>query len=109
LAEKGWPSVTKLAFAWLAASVMLSLVFYGILVILSRWIDGNKGENSAVRQIEPFFKLLATEEKKVLRFILPLHRSPTNLNVGQLTALESIQQKTGRRLLKWKPSLKVGS
>jgi hypothetical protein len=46
-------------------------------------------------KIKPFYDQLTLEEKKILRHILPLHRSPTNLNVGQLAALESVQQKTG--------------
>ena len=47
------------------------------------------------RKIRRFYDFLTPDEKRVLRFILPLGRSPTNLNVGQISALESVQQKTG--------------
>jgi len=48
-----------------------------------------------VQKLRRFYDSLTLEERKTLRFILPLRRSPTNLNVGQINALESIQQKTG--------------
>lgn len=71
-----------------------------VIVFFERWItkqvrQKERPHSAEVQRIKRFYDLLSREEKKILRFILPLHRSPTNLNVGQLTALENIQQKTG--------------
>jgi len=71
---------------------------YALQEMIKELIDGGtipRSRNDAVEEIRPFYDLLAAREKRVLRFILPLHRSPTNLNVGQLIALENIQKKTG--------------
>jgi hypothetical protein len=71
---------------------------YALHEMIKEFLDGGPiphSRNDAAEEIRPFYDLLTAEEKRVLRFILPLHRSPTNLNVGQLTALENIQQKTG--------------
>lgn len=67
-------------------------------LVQSSDVDGGPmpySRHEAAEEIRGFYDLLTPEEKRVLRFILPLGRSPTNLNVGQITALESVQQKTG--------------
>ncbi len=57
-------------------------------------ISDEKAADSS-KEIRGFYDLLTLEEKKALRFILPLRRSPTNLTSEQTTALQSIQEKTG--------------
>lgn len=39
LAEKGWPRVTRIALIWLAVSFAVSLGFYGLLVLISRYVS----------------------------------------------------------------------
>jgi hypothetical protein len=75
--------------------VLGCLAFIGAAIWFTRKVQADIRTGDETEQIRSFYDLLSPEEKRVLRFILPLHRSPTNLNVGQITALESIQQKTG--------------
>jgi hypothetical protein len=74
----------------LTLAFFFTLVFVvGILLLSYRTAD------AAVEQIRPLFDLLNTEEKAVLRLMMLTGRSLGTFNVGQLTALENIQQKTG--------------
>jgi hypothetical protein len=91
-----WALTSDFGFKTRVGLGLLGLVGFTAAGAWAIWkVQTDMREESAADEIRPFYDLLTPAEKTVLRFILPLGRSPTNLNVGQINALESIQQKTG--------------